>query len=240
VPTETAVKSVVAPEVEKNALSWPQQATAMVVADQGGYDQATEALKVVKGLASQISETFDPIISAAHAAHKIACDQRKRLLDPLTQAELLIKRKVGSFLDEQERLRLAEQRRLEEEERKRAEEEALATAIANEAALKEAGAAPEEIDAQTALLLDEAPAQVAPVLARPTFQKAAGVSATPRYSAEVTNLKELMKAVLEGKAPENCIIADMTVLNGLARSLKDHLRYPGVKLVKSTGISSRK
>lgn len=237
-PTDTA--TVIAPEIESKALSWPEKATALVVADQAGYDAATEALKVVKGLAAEITGTFKPIIESAHRAHKVALDSQKKLVDPLNTAESLLKRKIGGYLDEQERIRLAEQRRLEEEARQRAEEEALAAAVQAEAELKQDGVAQEEIDEHTLSILDSAPEQAAPVVAPRTFQKAAGVSSTVRYSASVTDLKALMRAVLEGKAPATAVVADMTVLNGLARTLKDGMNYPGVRLVKDTSVAVRR
>ena len=48
------------------------------------------------------------------------------------------------------------------------------------------------------------------------------------WSAEMVDLKMLVKAVAEGKQPITFLLPDMTVLNGLARSLKGAMNIPGV------------
>ena len=47
-----------------------------------------------KDLRAKIAETFDPIISKAHAAHKEAVGQKKKHDDPLEQAQRIIKGKM--------------------------------------------------------------------------------------------------------------------------------------------------
>ena len=79
---------------------------------------------------------------------------------------------------------------------------------------------------------------VSPVLASNT-PKVSGISTRVSYRAEVTELAALIQAVAEGKAPANCLQADMTVLNGLARTLKESLNYPGVKVIREEAIASR-
>lgn len=49
------------------------------------------------------------------------------------------------------------------------------------------------------------------------------------WSAEVTNLMDLVLAVATGEAPLQALQADMTYLNGRARTDKDALKIPGVK-----------
>jgi len=225
--------------VETKALSWPQQATALVVADQGGYDKATEALLTIKSLAKEISDHHRPVIQAAFAAHREAVKAEKRLLEPLETAERMIKVKLGTFLEEQEKLRLAEEKRLEEEARKRAEEEAIAAAVQAETELKESGATPEQINEATLEILDQAPANVPAVVAPRTFQAAKGVSASERWSAQVVSLKELARAVADGKQPEALLLPNMPALNGLARSLKGAMSVPGVRPQRDTSVSAR-
>jgi len=68
----------------------------------------------------------------------------------------------------------------------------------------------------------------------PEPPKGDGVFYRDSYSAEVTDLLELVKAVAAGKAPLACVEASMTYLNGAARVMKAALGFPGVRVVKST------
>ena len=70
--------------------------------------------------------------------------------------------------------------------------------------------------------------------------KIAGISTRTTYSAEVTDLMALVKAVAAGAVPLVVLQADMKVLNAQAKALKEHLVYPGVKVVSSSSIAARK
>ena len=75
----------------------------------------------------------------------------------------------------------------------------------------------------------DGPAYVPTIVAPAKAVKVEGVSFRDNWKAEVYDLKALCKAIVEGKAPANVVEPSMTVLNGLARSLKGQLNYPGVR-----------
>src|SRR3990167_7348188 len=65
-------------EVQQKAISAVEKARALKITDDILYVQAGELLKSLKGLQSQINETFDAPIRAAHEAHKTVLAARKK------------------------------------------------------------------------------------------------------------------------------------------------------------------
>lgn len=68
---------------------------------------------------------------------------------------------------------------------------------------------------------------------------APGLSIRATWSAEVTDLMELVKAVAKGKQPLSYLSPCLTALNLQAKSLKSELKIPGVKAIESKGYSRR-
>jgi len=60
------------------------------------------------------------------------------------------------------------------------------------------------------------------------------------WSAEVTNLMDLVLAVAIGEAPLQALQADMTYLNGRARTDKEALKIPGVKAVPTESLAAKR
>ena len=58
--------------LQNQALSIPEQARILTIQTPDQYIAAGELLKSIKLLRAEIDQTFDPIISAAYAAHKEA------------------------------------------------------------------------------------------------------------------------------------------------------------------------
>lgn len=179
------------------------QANALVIKDNETYVSACEFENIIKETIKKAKAFFDPLVDAAHKAHKLASDRRKTVLDPLEDAYKTRKRIRIAWEDEQERIRQAEQKRLEEEARK-AEEERKAKELAeleearkaHEAEVLKAAAEAEksgdmakaeilisqavEVNEQTAQYaqsVKEAPVYVAPVVLASTKPKVAGTTA---------------------------------------------------------------
>ena len=123
--------------------------------------------------------------------------------------------------DQQERDRVRREQQAADAERRRLEdEERLRAATRLEAQGKPAAA-------EAALT---APVTT-PIFTPPVRQveKADGLSFRDNWKAQVTDLMALVQAVVEGKASLACLEPNMVTLNGLARSLKDEMRVPGVE-----------
>jgi hypothetical protein len=125
--------------------------------------------------------------------------------------------------------REAEERRQREEAERLAREEQLARAVELEASgdIEQAEAVLEEPIFTPVVVQSQAPV------------KPAGQVGRLAYSARITNFKELLKAVVEGRAPIACVVADESYINGLARLNKEGFSLPGCELVKTAATSFR-
>jgi len=92
--------------------------------------------------------------------------------------------------------------------------------------------------------VDNKPLPVAPVIVPQRTIAAVytppGTSQQEYWSAEVISLMDLCKAVVEGKAKSDCIIANMPYLNGVAKlDKKEGIILPGVLGKKRIGSTQR-
>ncbi len=217
----TAIAEV---EVVQKALSVPEQAKAIVIiTDNETYIKADEILQNIAALQKEIDAAFDPIINKAHQAHKEAIAQKKKAEAPLQEAAGILKPRMAEYRAEQERLR-QEAERIAREEAARREEEDRINAAADLEAQGETEAA--------AQVLDTPAPVVAPKVA--SFTPRTATKFRTQYSATVTNLQMLIKAVAEGKVPIQALTPNTPFLNTMARNMKETLNYPGVKVDKRT------
>lgn len=202
------------------ALTLPEKAKAIVIRTADDYKQAAEFKITLAGWRKKITEEFAPMKEAANKAHKAITAKEGEYLKPITDAEATLKASIIKWQDEQEAIRRAEQRRLELEaqmrrdlERQQREEEALQAAIA---------------EGTDDVYVEPTP-YVPPPIAAPTYEKVAGLGITRRWSAEVTDIKKLCRAVADGVVPESYVLPNMPALNQRAQADKQALVLPGVR-----------
>jgi len=217
-------------ELESQALALPEQARELSIRDQGSYDAAVAFLSVVKQMRQEIDRTFDPIISKAHAAHKEACEQKRRVEAPVVEAERIVKGAIGGFALEQKRLAEAEGERL------RQEAEAQEQELRQELSLrvKAAGASEEEVRA-----IVESPSTAPPPVAQPSYEQDTRVSTRANWKAEVTDFKLLVKAASEKDELLSLLQANQTALNQLAKAMKEKMNVAGVRAYNDTVVSAK-
>lgn len=215
-------------QIEESADALTERSQGLTVTDATTYKVAATFLLDIKAYRKQLGETFDPIISKAHAAHREAIAQKKKHEGPAIEAEGIVKGRMLEWQREEQARAQAEARQAEEAARQRAEEEQLAAAEAAE----KAG------DAAAAEAIISEPPVVAPIVARPAAPKVEGISTRENWSAEVTDITALICAIAEGKAPTTVVTPNMSALNGLARSMKNELSIPGVRAVCSQGMAA--
>jgi len=198
------------------------------VIDQASYDAANALNLSAYNEKKAFWDWFKPIDDASKAQRATTIAQGKKIDEPCEYIIKVTGAKCAAWM-RAEQARIAEEKRIAEDAaRKIAEEEALKAAQI----LESAGMT----SAADAIL--EAPVVIQKVeIAGP--DKAEGVSYRDNYSAEVTDLMTLVKAVAAGKAPITCLAADMTNLNGWARLTKGTEALPGVRVVKSTTQTRR-
>jgi hypothetical protein len=214
-------------DLTDKVMTLPQVAKSLIVMDQETYDLAVDKLGAVVAMRREITEYHAPLKQKAHEAHQAICDAEKTLLAPVAEAERILKRSIADYHTEQARIQ-AERERIAREEQERILAEAVEASIL--AAEKE-GATTEEVKA-----IINQPIVAPKIHIPPTYQAAAGISIPKTYHAEVTNIRELCRAVAKGEAPETYVTANMPCLNGVARSTRGMAKIPGVRIVEDANV----
>lgn len=221
------------------------------------FELASDDLKCIKAQQKEVEERRTSITGPLNQAVAAVNNLFRPPKEYLEKAEYAIKRAMVTWTTEQERLaaearakaeaeasaereRLAALERAQVEAARKAQAEAEAAASAGDeqaaAAAMAAAHAAQEQAAATALTAQVV--TVAPLIGSPV--KVSGISGRVTYSAEVTDLLQLVKAVAEGKAPLECIQADVKFLGAQARAFKKPGQlFPGVKIIAERGIAAR-
>lgn len=242
-PLELQETDIVLPaeRLEMSARTHEQEARSIIVRDQASLDAAGEFLNGIKALRAEAEAHHRPLISSAHETHKRAIEALRRVDEPLARAEALVKPKISGFIEEQRRIE-AERKRIEDEricreeqERKRAQEEALEADIE---AAEARGASADEIRAMIEQPVKETAFRPTPVPAAPRVEAPKGIQTREQWSAQVVNIRELCRAVADGKVPEALVTPNATVLNQMARALKQTMNIPGVKAIMTANVAA--
>lgn len=215
-------------EIAERVVSIKAKADAIVVSSQETYDAADALNKSARDEKKAFHAWFDPIDEASKKARQAVIAQGNSIDEPLDYVIRATGDKQAAWF-RAEQARIVEEKRIAEDAARKAAEDA-AVKVAEE--LHAAGLS----DAAEAAL--DAPVVVPRIdIAGP--EKADGVSFRTTYSAEVVNLLELVKAVAAGKIPVSYLTADMTALNGWARSTKGTDTIPGVRVVSRDSMARR-
>lgn len=224
----TPLELVDGSQVTQRALTYPDQARALTIRDAKSYEAACDFLKGIKALRGEIADTFDPHVKRAFEAHRALCKEKQDAERPLTEAERIVKDAIRAYDDEQERIRREEQRRLQEEARQREEERRLEEAIALDQEAAATGDAGKHLEAEAILAQ---PITVPVVAVAPVTPKVTGISFRETWSGRVTDLAALIRYAAANPQFMTLLQVNQPVLNGLARSLKNNLKVPGVDVV---------
>ena len=145
--TTDALKAEVSP-VKVNA-------TAMVIKAPEHVELARDFIRGIKERRAKVDETFDKHIKAAHQAHKDLVATKRTFTDDLDEAEKIIKRKVGDYNVEQERLALEAQQKAQREAEAENNRKIEAARKKIAAAMEKSGNLQEQIDSVQAIIEDE-------------------------------------------------------------------------------------
>lgn len=111
-----------------------QQVNAITVASKEDDERASEFVKEVMEKKKQVEEFFRPLVNRAREAYDGLVQEREKFLGPLETARKMLKLKIGTYRDEQDRIKRVEEARRAAEEKRRLEQEALERAAALEKA----------------------------------------------------------------------------------------------------------
>ena len=213
----------------QNGLGLLAEARAMTVTNKESHAIALSTLKVCASLQKEIVEAFREPKRLAHEAHKSITTLEANLLRPVYDARASITGKITGY---------------EAEERRRAEEEALklaevARARAEELKINEAVAAEASGDVALAAEILNERVEAPHVEIRPEIAKEDGVSRRTIWSATVEDKAALVGYVSLHPEWLGLLEPNQTALNGLARSQRDALRIPGVRVKSEVSLATR-
>ena len=89
------------------------------------------------------------------------------------------------------------------------------------------------------IVTEDANPNLAPTVVLPKEKQPEGISITAVYKAQVYDVKALAQAVVEGTVPAEAILPNVSYLNKTAKALKDHMKWPGVKVFKEQSVRAR-
>jgi len=220
--------------VEESAVSIVEQAQSVRVTNQETLEQANDILGAIKKMHKEVVAEFDPKVKAAHAAHKAAVAHMKKYTTPLEAAEKAIKCDMQRYVTEQEEKESKEreraQREAEEKERKR-----IADLEAKEQKARESG---DEAKAEK-LAAKKEDVSYAPKTVAPKVNKVDGLSFKEVWTADVTDMRALIKAVADGIAPIAILEVNKSNLSRHAKLVQNTQDIPGVKIYCKKEIAKR-
>lgn len=190
----------------------------------------------IKGIEAELKEMKDNAFKAHRAICKYETDKtaplvaaRKRL-SLLVSACLVERQRLADIEAEKQRLIAAEQARLDAERKKETE----IAVLIQEGKMDEVG------ELMAADVVVENVAVVRPEAVKPV---GLGMGLVSRWSAEIYDLKALVRAVADGKIPlgtvENPgpVMVNQAYLNKVATLEKSTMDYPGVRAKETKGTS---
>lgn len=190
--------------------------------------QAATVLSNAKKRVAALEERRKLITKPLDDAKKSVLDLFRPATDAYTSLERIIKPKIANYHNEQDRIRREAQAKAEEEARKeRAKLEAQAAKAREKG--KEERAEALEMKAATTVA-------VAPIVAP---QKIVGASVRKVWSAEVTDVIELCKAIVAGEIPPSVVDFKQSELNRLATTWQNNRVFPGLRISQQSVVASR-
>ena len=230
------------------AQSWSERARGFQIIDRESCLHASQLLRSIKGLRSQIQLWFEPHIEAAmetkrraDVARKALVDEKDRMEAPLVEAEGVIKRSLLAFEQEQERIRQAEERRLQAEAQAEAERVTLeaAAALERDANLMRSPQVAEEMRQEAADILEQ-PIEAPVVSVAKMMPKVQGVTYRDQWKAHPEiNVRQLAAAVASGAVPATFLTPNLTAINQFARATQGAQPVAGVKFYNDRQIAAR-
>ncbi len=219
--------------IRAEVLPIPDQAKMILVRDAESMARGNEFFLVIRGLRKKIDDTFDPIISKAHEAHKEAINQKKKIEEPLIIAANWLNVQMTAYKQEQDRIRREEEEKIrqiairEEMERRKKEEQ---RRMEEAAALEQAGAKEEAEQVMAEIIQETAsPIIVDPLPPITSKVETRGMATQTTWTFEI---------ISESLIPRQYLIPDMVKIGGIVRALKDATNIPGIKVISQTKMKA--
>jgi len=229
--------AVIEPEelevVEERATEIVDFVFTFQIQNDDDYQQAGDALKRATDAIKEIEEFFEPMRQSTYSAYKAVMARKNEVLEPVETARVHLRDLMGEYAKSVAAAQQAErarQYRLAQEKAEKAREAAFDKAIA-------------EGDEEKANRVLDAPAVVSPQQVAVSTEPPSieGISYRDVWTGELRGATDrdkeaslilLCAAIGKGEAPVSLVEVNTKMLNTLAKSLKDMMRFPGVVAVK--------
>ena len=233
-----AAQIIPAPEtaIVRQSQDLATQALAVKVANNEQRIAAAEMGKTIAAMQKQVDATFNPIIAAALASHRMALAKKAEVWEPLDRAKRYLAGCIGGYDQEQERKRRELQAELDRQQREReAVEAARLRREAEDRQLAEALAATEIGDDDLAEAIVSAPTLVelppaAPVIVPSTVAQVAGASTRTTWKFRIVHAALI---------PRQYLAVDEVAIGGVVRALKGATSIRGVEVYEEAATSFR-
>jgi hypothetical protein len=210
-----------------------------VIAMKDDADEAGLYLRGVRTKIREIESIFKKLRDPINDAIKRNRELEAKVLAPLQAESTRVAKGLEDWLRE-ERRRVDEEnkRRLEEAEaRARADQKDAADAIRRAAESAPTVKERQGLERQARAVERSQPM---PVMTRTVeAPKIAGIATPTRKVADVVNLKQLLRGIIDGVVPEAAIKVDQSWLNGEATRRGKDLNFPGVVVREDSSLSAR-
>lgn len=220
----------------EEALSWPERARQTVITCGESYTAAGELILGIKALRKRIGDVFDPHIKRAFESHRALTREKADAEAPLIEAERLLKERLVTYTEAQERIRREAQRQADEEARRREEDDRLARAAAMETEGQQYGDT--GLVAEAHALLEAPPLPVAAAPVPKATPKVAGITMRTDYTCQLDNLGALVQYVAKHPQFLNLLTFNQTAGTALARAQRDQMRVPGLRVVPVSRVAA--
>lgn len=217
-------------QAETEAKALEAQARTFVITSDEDFTRADELLVIIANRKKKIGEDWDSVIAKAHDTHKDALAKKKDLMAPCLAAEAIIRPRMAEYHTVK---KIA------------AEKAAAAAAVTSKAAMEEdrifiAHSLEQSGRGQEAMaVLSQPIVAPPPTVSWSPVPVSKGTSFKENWKMRIVDLPALIKAVAEGRAPENLILANESALNGIAKALKASAKVDGVEFYKETATAVR-
>lgn len=205
-----------------------RNATGVLIHDDESYAKAAEITKTIKQMQKKVKDYWEPLRVSAKKTYDDVLSKKKRMMDPLEQAEKILKKKMGTYTAAKER----ERQKREEAARKAAQAETdrkLAEAAEAERNGDLIGA---EMAMAEAEIMDDAAVSISVASKAP---KVDGVSTTKNWEIKSIDLSKVpveFAGVLLRPVDEKAALK-------LIRASKGAIKIPGIEYEETYSVSIR-
>ena len=223
---ETEIETIETKEADGRAVMTLEKVRTLQIRNNDAYVMAGHFRRAIKDGIKEMESQHEDNISRWREGHRKALAERDERLLPYMQAETILGGKILDYKRGQDRLKIEEEGRIRKELAKQEEERRLAEAIEAEVAG----------DKETAEELISAPIEIPPVILPKATPKLDRTAIKTYWKCEVVDIRALLLGVLNDSVPMQAIIPNMPLLGQIVRTLKDEMRYPGVKVWSEEGF----